>query len=182
MLKHLSDYGWDCFGVEVDPASSTLAKTLVGEERVFTGFLSKSPFLDGRFDLVLCVQTIEHVPDPFDLLLQMNSALRKGGILYIETPNFGGPSFRLLKDRWKNTLPEDHISMFTASTLKHFLRSAGFDIVSTKVGGCSYNARRDADGEYEQYKSKTSRLLMVLAGYGLRVLNQGDNAAFVCAK
>ena len=182
MLKHLEEYGFDCYGVEIDPASSGVAKGLIGKERIFTGTLGNSPWLDESFDAVICRQTIEHVPNPFETMLHMNMALRDGGILYIETPNFGGPSARLLRDRWKNILPGDHISMFTPSILIDFLTEAGFIVLKRRIGGFAYNMRRDSKGGFERYRNPAVKTFLRMVGVVLRVVNLGDGISVVSRK
>ena len=47
------------------------------------------PFLDGAFDLVLCVETIEHVRDVQLLLSEVRRVLRPDGTLALTTPAHG---------------------------------------------------------------------------------------------
>jgi len=182
LLIHLMDFGYDCFGVEVDPFSSSVAKEYLGKDRVHTGFLGDSPFLDESFDLVICRQTIEHVPNPFELLLQMNRALKVNGVLYLDTPNFGGPSFRLLKDKWKNVLPGDHVSMFTPEVLEHFIEEAGFNVLKRRSGSFSYNCRRNAEGGYRVYDNGLMRMVFRIMGFALGTFNFGDGISAVARK
>ena len=182
LLRCFGECGYDCYGVEVDASSSALAEKMMGADRIHTGELATSRFLDESFDVVVCDQTIEHVPNPFELLLQINRALRQNGILYIATPNFAGPSFLMLKDRWKNTLPGDHISMFTFPVLRMFLQEAGFVVLRKKIGGFGYNARRGKNGAYQRHAAPLLRAVFLLAGVGLTLLSRGDRIAVVCRK
>jgi len=182
VLRHFLDSGYDAYGVEVDPGSASIAGTLVGPNRVFVGTLGESPFLSCGFGLVFCEQTIEHVPNPYQLLAQINQALKDRGILFISTPNFGGPSFRLLKDRWKNTMPGDHISMFTAAVLQRFLELAGFTVIDKQVEGFAFNNRRRGLEEYRAYDQAWVQSLFRSLGEQLKRLGLGDGLTFVCRK
>lgn len=44
------------------------------------------PFQDGSFDHVLCVEVLEHVPDPERFLAELLRVLRKGGTLILTVP------------------------------------------------------------------------------------------------
>jgi 2-polyprenyl-3-methyl-5-hydroxy-6-metoxy-1,4-benzoquinol methylase len=182
MLKHMSDYGYDCYGVEVDPGASKIAKELFNEKRIFTGQLADSPFLDSSFDLVLCQQTIEHVPNPFEMLCQINKALKTSGTLFITTVNFGGLSFKLLKEKWKNTAVGDHISMFTVHTIEHYLRNAGFIVIKKKVIGFGFNDRRSSNRVYERFSNQYIKLFFRIIGVILRLFRKGDNIEIIAQK
>lgn len=45
------------------------------------------PFEDGSFDFIMLSHLIEHVKDWKALLLQLKRVLKKGGVIYIETPS-----------------------------------------------------------------------------------------------
>ena len=46
--------------------------------------------LDGRFDLVTCMEVIEHVADPAEFLRALAKRLAPGGLLILSTPNQTG--------------------------------------------------------------------------------------------
>jgi len=68
-----------------------------------------------RFDLVLCSQVIEHVPDPPALVRESFRVLRPGGFLVLT-----GPFWWPLHEE-----PHDY-HRFTRHGFQHLLRSAGF--------------------------------------------------------
>lgn len=47
----------------------------------------KIPFKDNYFDVATCLDVIEHVKDPKDLLIKIHRVLKKNGILILSTPN-----------------------------------------------------------------------------------------------
>jgi SAM-dependent methyltransferase len=50
----------------------------------------------GPFDLVVCVETLEHVENPRQVLRSIRALLRPGGRLLVSTPNVTHPHSRLL--------------------------------------------------------------------------------------
>ncbi|MHC1635121.1 MAG: class I SAM-dependent methyltransferase [Candidatus Methanospirareceae archaeon] len=47
----------------------------------------KSPFVDSSFDVIICNDVIEHVESVRGLVAELYRLLKKGGILYLTTPN-----------------------------------------------------------------------------------------------
>jgi len=182
LLRHFKELGFDTYGVELDSEAANIAIEHIGKKKIFSGVFGDSPFLDIGFDLIICKQTIEHVPNPFELLLQIKSALKTGGILYLDTPNFGGLSARLLKDRWKNFLPGDHISMFTPNSLLHFIREAGFDLLKKRVGGFAFNQRRNTEGGYLAYNNNFMKISFRLFGLASRYFRIGDGISIIAKR
>jgi len=45
------------------------------------------PFADGAYDFVFCIEVLEHVPNPFGTLTEINRVLRPGGVLVLSVPN-----------------------------------------------------------------------------------------------
>ena len=64
-------------GVDVDPR---------GSDPDVVGLGTAIPFRDACFDTVLCLEVIEHVPDPFGALHEIARVLRAGGRLILSTP------------------------------------------------------------------------------------------------
>ena len=56
------------------------------------------PYADARFDTVVSMDVIEHVPEPVPWLREALRVLKPGGLLFLTTPNYGSRSLRLLED------------------------------------------------------------------------------------
>jgi 2-polyprenyl-3-methyl-5-hydroxy-6-metoxy-1,4-benzoquinol methylase/uncharacterized protein YbaR (Trm112 family) len=101
------------------------------------------PFAEGAFDVVAASDVIEHVASSEDLLAGCQRVLRRGGMLFLATPNRFSlslePHVRLWGVGW---LPRplakayveavrrtsyDHVRLLSARSLRRILRRAGFD-------------------------------------------------------
>lgn len=79
--------------------------------------LTSIPVEDGRFDLVLCTQTLEHVPDPLTVLREFRRVVKPGGEVWISAPLF----FE------EHGVPYDFYR-FTRYGFEHLAAEAGFDV------------------------------------------------------
>jgi len=88
------------------------------------------PFLDGAFDLVACVETIEHVRDVQLFLSEARRVLRPGGTVAITTPAHGrSTAARALWSGFEEVFDplSPHLRFFTARSLGRLLDDLGFD-------------------------------------------------------
>lgn len=53
--------------------------------------IQKIPLIE-TFDTVISCETIEHLPDPVAALREIRRVLRPGGVLFLTTPNYMGPT------------------------------------------------------------------------------------------
>ncbi|HTX03623.1 MAG TPA: class I SAM-dependent methyltransferase [Candidatus Acidoferrales bacterium] len=123
--------GATCLGLEPNPIPGARAR-----ERGFTIFESWASEAvaaqivaqHGKVDLVVARQVFEHVLDLQDFLRTAKRAVRLGGHLFIDVPDFA-PACRLGDS---SVLWEEHVNYFTESTLLAILAREGFE--STWVG------------------------------------------------
>jgi len=89
----------------------------------------------GSVDFICMNDLIEHVVDPFTLLMDCGRVLKKGGFVSIATPNGEGFDFRILKEQTKNITPPEHINYFNPYSMAFLLERAGFIPVSLETPG-----------------------------------------------
>jgi hypothetical protein len=63
----------------------------------------------------------------------MHRLLRPGGVLCVETPNWGSVYRRLLGRRWAALQPRLHILYFDVESLRTLLQRTGFEVVESKT-------------------------------------------------
>jgi 2-polyprenyl-3-methyl-5-hydroxy-6-metoxy-1,4-benzoquinol methylase len=73
-------------GIEVEPAAAARAANVL--DRVIVGPVESSlDDLDGTFDTILCLDVLEHLPNPGEVLSGLRRHAREGAHLQISVPN-----------------------------------------------------------------------------------------------
>jgi SAM-dependent methyltransferase len=83
--------------------------------------LTTIPVEDNRFDLVLCSQVLEHIPEPEKVLKELFRVLKPGGTLWLTAPLFYE----------EHETPYDFYR-YTQYGLKYLLKETGFSV--TRIG------------------------------------------------
>ena len=85
-LQELVDYG-DVSGIELNTEAAELARgRALGDVEV--GRLEELPWEDATFDLITCLDVIEHVPDDTAALAELLRVCRPGGWLLVTVPAY----------------------------------------------------------------------------------------------
>ena len=127
-LSIASDRGWDAQGVEPSAFASEVARDHYGQ-RCLTGSFFDMPFADGDFDAVVLHAVIEHVTDPRALLAEAVRLLRPGGVLALQTPNYGSRRVKLRGAGWNEIRPPEHIVMHSETSLGRLALGAGLELL-----------------------------------------------------
>ena len=116
--------GWDVVGVEV---SATAAEHNRAEGfEVFNGELAEARYPEGRFDVVVVSEVLEHVSEPRAVLVEVLRVTRPGGLLWATTPDGRGFSARALGLKWSAVSPPEHLQLFSRGAVEALLVEVGF--------------------------------------------------------
>jgi len=96
-------------GLDFSNAAITRARTVVPAASFTVADAYRMPFPDHAFDLVTCVETLEHLKKPRVALDEMARICKPGGHLVITVPD-------ATMDDWGG-----HVNFWTAGSLKEFL-------------------------------------------------------------
>ncbi len=115
-------------GVESDPDLAHQASQILS--RVIVGNVEEVE-IDGRYDVIIAVDLLEHLFYPDKFLEKMIACLNPGGRLLLSVPNVGHYTVveDLLKGRWDympGALNYMHFRFCTRATLTQWLSMAGF--------------------------------------------------------
>lgn len=119
--------GWTPYGLEPLLAQAAYARATFGLE-IVTDTLHKDTFRPDSFDVVTSFQVFEHLPHPREAIECLGEALRPGGLVLIEVPNFNTWTMKVLGSRHRHFV-EDHLNFFSVDTLGRLLVQGGFEIL-----------------------------------------------------
>jgi SAM-dependent methyltransferase len=134
-LRAAARAGWEAVGVEVS-ATAAEHNRAAGFE-VFNGFLEEARYPEGHFDVVVASEVLEHVPDPGEMLREIQRVLRSGGLLWATTPNGRGLSARALGLGWSAVCPPEHLHLFSRLAVESLLSETGFGRVRVITEGAN---------------------------------------------
>ncbi len=133
-IRAATDQGWDATGVDLDPALVEIGRARLGAN-IRTGTLPDPTLPSGAFDFVRLRDVIEHLPNPYAVLLDIRRILAPGGVLLVATPNEGSlptrarAAFGVPRARVATVAPPHHLHGFTPDTLRRILVRAGLQPV-----------------------------------------------------
>jgi 2-polyprenyl-6-hydroxyphenyl methylase/3-demethylubiquinone-9 3-methyltransferase len=97
----------------------------------------------GKFDVITCMEMLEHVPDPASIINACATLLKPGGSVYFSTINRNPKSYALAifgAEYVMKMLPRgthDYAKFIKPSELDQWARSCGLELIDLK--GVSYN-------------------------------------------
>jgi len=101
----------------------------------------------GRYDVVTCMEMLEHVPDPASVVRACAALAKPGGWVFFSTINRNPKSFLFAivgAEYVLNLLPRgthEYAKLIRPSELARYCRDAGLDVASTR--GMQYNPLTD---------------------------------------
>lgn len=89
--------------------------------------------LRDKFDLIICIATLDHLPNPLETLLTMESILSPSGRIYLEVPNFNEALNRFIPPENRNKYNEffwhrAHFFYFSKNTISALIKKAGLKV------------------------------------------------------
>lgn len=117
--------GWRVAGIEPNRCAACRAREHTPSAEVFCGPLEAYPPPANAFDLVTCLEVLEHLRDPGAGLARLYGCLRPGGLLVATTPDAGGLHAWLSGWRWVHW-HRDHLWYFDRRALRGLAMRAGF--------------------------------------------------------
>lgn len=131
----LAKEGHNVVGVDISEEAIKLAKQsskLIGTEKntdFYTLEKLKSNLNNKKFELILCLETIEHVIDDRKLINYLSKRLLENGILVVSTPSINAPLYRLGLVRAFDK-KVGHLRRYSKSSLVKMLENESVNVIS----------------------------------------------------
>ena len=166
----------DYWGIELDPsaghtARKTLKHVLIGDYNELVHQIPTS-----HFDLVICNDVIEHMPDTKDFLAKIKAHMKPDARLIGSIPNVRHISHLyelLIKKDWEykpaGILDDTHLRFFTERSWQRTLETAGYSI--EKITGINPVLMYDS-----RVEKRLQKLMIRLLGRDTRYLQFGFSA------
>ncbi|MCC7331304.1 MAG: class I SAM-dependent methyltransferase [Flavobacteriales bacterium] len=166
--------GWEVFGTEF--TDKQLA--YLNEKGITTvkGKLTESSFEPDFFDVIISSEVIEHINNPIEEMKHFYRLLRKGGLVYITTPNFNAIERFILKGDYNIIEYPEHLCYYTPDTINLLLTKSGFQKVKITTTGISVarlkNSKQKKSSENSGEKANDEHLREQLeVGYKRKIKN-----------
>lgn len=127
----------EIIGIDISERAVAYSKRKHPEFHLAVGHGEALPFHEGAFDLIVCLEVLEHVDHPDKLLSEMNRCLKKDGYGLVVVPT-ETPLFKLLWLLWTRfgkgkVWRHAHVQDFPGVVLNRLVKEAGFRVTEDSV-------------------------------------------------
>ena len=132
LVQGFLDNGCDAYGVDT---SLIAFKSRIKNIKVIHGNYEKPLFQNDYFDLIVSIQTFEHMASLEKIMNQIKKTIKSNGLLIIEVPNdIEGYRVKLFKNIWW-MIPPIHIRYFTRQSVKNIFSNFDFRVINITTSG-----------------------------------------------
>jgi ubiquinone/menaquinone biosynthesis C-methylase UbiE len=124
----------EVYGIDISEPAIAYAKKRIKKGHFFSGDAHYLPFKANFFDAVYCLEMLEHVEHPEQVLSEMKRVLKKNGFGIILIP-IDSRLFNLLWSLWNansGVWKHTHIQSFNEKSLTRLLTKAGLKITKSR--------------------------------------------------
>jgi 2-polyprenyl-3-methyl-5-hydroxy-6-metoxy-1,4-benzoquinol methylase len=187
-LAVAKEFSWKVFGTEFTDAAIQVCENK--QITMHKGILNPANYTPNFFDIITSFEVIEHINNPVEEIRNFAKILRKGGLVYVTTPNFDALTRHIVGSQWNIVEYPEHLSYYTAKTLRKLFEENGFKTLQITTTGISpgrlkssgtqakmIDGARQAD---EQLRAKTETnplfgLAKNMVNFGLNLTKSGDS-------
>ncbi len=127
MVEAMRRVGARAAGLDIDPRAIAYASRSFPECRFFCEDVAAFERRGLAFDFVHASEVIEHVPDVNAFMAAVSRITRRGGLLYVTTPDIGHRRVPGDVASWDVFTPPRHVQFFNAASLGMLFGRHGFE-------------------------------------------------------
>lgn len=127
LLDEARRRGYDVMGLELSTRAAAHARDRLGLTVLEAPLEALGAVQDGRWDVVVLADVLEHLEDPAGALERCHRLLAPGGALLVVTPDPSSVAARLAGPRWWGYLPA-HTILVPRAVLRELVASTGLVI------------------------------------------------------
>jgi SAM-dependent methyltransferase len=125
--------GFRVEAIEMDQRCAEFIAKAIGARVVQSGDVCKALSNLEQYDVIALWQSLEHLPNPWEVLTSVSEHLVPGGLLFISTPNPEAFQFRMMGSWWPHVDAPRHLSLIPHSLLVNEGRRRGLIPVSVSA-------------------------------------------------
>lgn len=140
IARELVARGCTVHGIEFDRCAAEVAREHCVDVLVAdVDTVEALPWDDMRFDVILCMDILEHLKDPTRALRMLGEYLAPGALVVVTLPNVANwwIRFRLLRGKWQyddvGILDRTHLRFYDLTGARSLLETAGYTIRTLDV-------------------------------------------------
>lgn len=135
LLEQAKKRGWQVFGTEYSEKWVTRCRDK-GISMV-QGKLDTASYETESFDVIVYLEVVEHINNPIEEFTSAKSLLRKGGVIFLTTPNYNSIMRYVLSTDWNVICYPEHLAYYTPKTLNRLFSGLGFEKINIDTKGIS---------------------------------------------
>jgi len=144
LCEELARAGADVTGIDLAPGMIEVARLHATDQRLVIDYrVADADATPGAFDVVTCMEMLEHVPDPARMIATLAQLVRPGGHLFVSTINRNLKSFMLAivgAEYFLRLIPpgtHEYERLIQPAELAKWSRTAGLAL--RELAGIEYN-------------------------------------------
>lgn len=145
---------FEYYGIDLN---SKFLKSIKTKAILSIGSVTKMPYKNNFFDLIVASQVLEHLTEK-DLSLalkEIRRVLKSKGLFYLETPNPKSLIAKTMAENWWMFIEETHLTLISPHSMKPILQKIGFSKIKTST-------RLETDKQIDEIKDIYSRSQNIL--------------------
>ncbi|NQT27544.1 class I SAM-dependent methyltransferase [candidate division KSB1 bacterium] len=129
-LRAAKTKGYEVYSVELNESNCQKLKNEFGGT-IYNSDLFEANFNSNTFDVIYMRDVFEHIPNPKELLLELNRVAKANCIIVIEVPNIDGLIYKIAKEKHVCIFGFEHLNYWSPKTLRKILNLTGFKVIKT---------------------------------------------------